>query len=360
MPKGISKALIVGVAVIIAAIVIAAYYVVQVNTSRPVKSGISVNYPITVVDYLGRNVTINSQPSTIGTVSPDCTQIIYTLGFGDRVVLIDVYSEQLLKYLNVTVPSNATVINSIYGSPPIEPIITAHPSLLCADAGFQPQLVQSIGTLSAANITVIFIGGTDNTNITGIESDVMLMAKALGVPGKGEEVISRMNNVINYVESKVSNEPKVTVAYVSWYNPIYVAGNSSFIGYYINLAGGYDPFSGMYPTVSPSQLIAINPDYIITDNFMGNYTATLQSILSIPGINSTNAVREGHVYVLGYFAESLIEEPGPLSVYGALLLAMILHPSAFGLNSTAIPHYISAQWVNQYVKPNLNITLGNG
>ncbi|WP_243675963.1 ABC transporter substrate-binding protein [Vulcanisaeta distributa] len=244
---GISKALVVGIVVIIAVVIIALYYVTQAQSSRQSMHGAGVNYPITVVDYLGRNITIYSQPSTIGTVSPDCTQIIYALGFGDRVVLIDIYSEQLLKYLNVTVPSNATTINSIYGSPPIEPIITAHPSLLCADAGFQPQLTQNVGTLGAANITVIFIGGTSNTNVTGIESDIMLMAKALGVPGKGEEVISHMNAVINYVEGKVSNEPRVTVAYISWYNPIYVAGNSSFVGYYINLAGGYDPFNGMYP-----------------------------------------------------------------------------------------------------------------
>ncbi|WP_054857927.1 ABC transporter substrate-binding protein [Vulcanisaeta sp. JCM 16159] len=207
MSRGISKALVVGIVVIIAVVIIALYYVTQAQTSRQSMHGAGVNYPITVVDYLGRNITIYSQPSTIGTVSPDCTQIIYALGFGDRVVLIDTYSEQLLKYLNVTVPSNVTTINSIYGSPPIEPIITAHPSLLCADAGFQPQLVQSVGTLSAANITVIFIGGTSNTNVTDIESDIMLMAKALGVPGKGEEVISHMNAVINYVEGKVSNEP---------------------------------------------------------------------------------------------------------------------------------------------------------
>ncbi len=78
----------------------------------------------------------------------------------------------------------------------------------------------------------------------------------------------------------------------------------------------------MYPTVSSSQLLTANPDYIIADNFMGNYTATLQAILSIPpGINSTNAAMENHIYILGNFAESLIEEPGPLSVYGALLLA---------------------------------------
>lgn len=252
MSRGTSKALIVGIVVIIAVIIIALYYVLQPpHVLRQGMPSAGVNYPITVVDYLGRNITIYSQPSTIGTISPDCTQIIYALGFGDRVVLIDVYSEQLLNYLNITVPSNATTISSIYESPPIEPIITAHPSLLCADAGFQPQLVQSVSTLSAANITVIFIGGTDNTNVTGIENDIMLMAKALGVPGRGgEEVISHMNNVINYVEGKVSGEPRVTVAYLAWYNPIYVAGNSSFVGYYINLAGGYDPFGGMYPRLA--------------------------------------------------------------------------------------------------------------
>ena len=360
MSKGVSKALIVGIAVVIAAVIIASYYVAQTYIARHAVGSIGVKYPITVVDYLGRNVTITSPPTTVGTISPDCTQIIYALGFGNKVVLIDTYSEQLLNYLNITVPSNVTTISQIFESPPIEPIITAHPSLLCADAGFQPQLVQNVNTLSAANITVIFIGGTDNTNVTGIESDVMLMAKALGVPGRGEEVISHMNEVINYIKGKVSGEPRVVVAYISWYNPIYVAGNSSFVGYYINLAGGYDPFSGMYPTVNPSQLLTVNPDYIIADNFMGNYTATLQALLSIPGINSTNAAKENHIYVLGNFAESLIEEPGPLSVYGALLLAMILHPDAFGLNSTAIPHYISAQWVNEYVKPNLNLTLSNG
>nr|WP_252900870.1 ABC transporter substrate-binding protein [Vulcanisaeta sp. JCM 14467] len=162
--------------------------------------------------------------------------------------MIDVYSEQLLNYLNITVPNNVTTISQIFESPPIEPIITAHPSLLCVDAGFQSQLAQSqsLSTLSAANITVVFIGGTNNTNVMGIESDVMLMAKALGVPGRGEEVISHMNNIINYIESRVSGEPRVVVAYISWYNPIYVAGNSSFVGYYINIAGGYDPFSGMY------------------------------------------------------------------------------------------------------------------
>ncbi len=196
--------------------------------------------------------------------------------------------------------------------------------------------------------------------MTGVENDVMLMAKALGVPDRGEEIVGRMNYIINYIRGKVSSEPRVTTIYVDWVNPIYAAGNSSFIGYYINLAGGYDPISGIYPTITPSQLIAVNPSYIIAGDFMGNCTATMQAILSIPGINSTNAVRDGRIYVLGNFAESLVEEPGPLSVYGALLLAMILHPSAFGLNSTVIPHCIDAQWVNQYVRPNLNLTLGSG
>jgi len=353
MSRGISRAVAVGVAVAIVVVITAAYYLVQVFHKPQ-----GVHYPLTVVDYLGRNVTVQSQPGTIGSVSPDCTQIIYVLGFGDKVVLLDVYSKQLLEYLSVPVPGNVTLIKSIFPTPPLEPILLAHPSLICADAGFNYEFPKDVGTLTSANITVVFIGGTDNTNVTGIYNDVMLIAKVLGVPNRGEEVIDRMSYILNYVRSHVSGAQPVSVAYISWYNPIYVAGNSSFIGYYITLAGGYDPFSGMYPTITPTQLIIANPDYIIADDFMGNYNATLQAILSIPGINNTNAVREGHVYVLGNLAQSLIEEPGPLSVYGAMLLAIILHPSSFGLNSTEIPHYISSQWVMEYVRPSLNLTLG--
>ncbi|PLC68300.1 ABC transporter substrate-binding protein [Vulcanisaeta sp. EB80] len=352
MSSGISKATIVGAVLAIVVIVAITYYLVQM-AHKPQ----SPHYPLSNIDYLGRNVTIQSQPSTIGIVSPDCAQIVYMLGLGNKVVLLDIYSKQLLNYLGVTVPSNATIISSIYPTPPLEPILLAHPSLICADAGFNYQFVEDTGTLADSGIAVIFIGGTDNTNVTGIYNDVTLVAKALGVTSRGELVVGRMGDILNYVRSHVTNAQPVTVAYLSWYNPIYVAGNSSFIGYYITVAGGYDPFTGMYPTITPTQLIIANPDYIIADDFMGNYSATLQAILSIPGINTTNAVKEGHVYILGNLAQSLIEEPGPLSVYGALLLAMILHPSSFGLNSTEIPHYISSQWVMEYVKPNLNLTL---
>ncbi len=211
---GISKTLIVGgITIVIAIAIIAIYYTIQSNIAGQGIKNTGIEYPVTVTDYLGRNITIYSQPTTLGIIAPDCAQIIYTLGFGNRVVLIDVYSEQLLHYLNVTVPGNITTISSIYESIPIETIITAHPSLLCVDAGFQPQLEQDTNELSAADITLIFIGGTANTNITGIENDVMLMAKALGVPKRGgEEIINNMSGVINYVRSKVLSGPRVTVA----------------------------------------------------------------------------------------------------------------------------------------------------
>ncbi|WP_069807375.1 ABC transporter substrate-binding protein [Vulcanisaeta thermophila] len=341
------------VVVVLVVVVVSVAYLLMYAKPRGAST-----YPVNVTDALGRVVVINAQPGSIGIVSPDCAQIIYALGFGGRVNLIDTYSLQLLQYLNVSVPGNVTVLHSIWPAPNIDKVILAHPSLLCADAGFNYGLTKYLGQLAAANITVVFINGTNNVDLSGIESDVMLMARVLGVPQRGEAVVSGMNSVINYVKSKVSSEPRVTVVFLAWYNPIYAAGNSSFIGYYITLAGGYDPVGGMYPTITPSQLLVINPDYIIASNFMDNYTATLEAILSIPGINETNAAKEGHIYILGDLATSLVEEPGPLSVYGALELAMIMHPGAFGI--TEVPHFITAQWVIDNVKPSLNLTIPSG
>jgi len=54
---------------------------------------------------------------------------------------------------------------------------------------------------------------------------------------------------------------------------------------------------------------------------------------------------------LGNLATSLVEEPGPLSVYGAEIIAAILHPEAFGLGS--VPQCINSEWVLSTFKPTL-------
>ena len=292
-----------------------------------------------------------TQNMRIAPLDPACSQIIFILGLGDKVVLIDTYSKQVLSYFNVTIPQNVTVLTSIWPAPSIEAVVNASPTVVCYDLGFYG--TNTLASFSSIGLPLVIINGTADRTFQQIEADVYSVAKALGVPERGVAAVSWMNSIINSIESRVSGLSKPTVVFMDWNNPIYAPSNITFIGYEITIAGGLDIINTTvpWPTITPSQLIVYNPDYIIASNFMGNCTATLEAIMQIPGINYTEAVKEKHVYILGNLATSLIEEPGPLSVYGAEVIAAILHPEAFGLSN--IPQCISSEWVLSNLKPTL-------
>ena len=43
-------------------------------------------YPMTIVDSSGSEVSIESEPEKIVSLSPSCTEILYALGLGDKMV----------------------------------------------------------------------------------------------------------------------------------------------------------------------------------------------------------------------------------------------------------------------------------
>lgn len=329
-----------------------------VTTTASVVSTVTTTTTATVTSTSVSTVTSVTTTTTtpprqirIASLDPACSQIIFTLGLGDEVVLLDTYSRQILTYFNVTIPPNATILTSIWPAPSIEAVVNASPTVICYDLGFYGP--STLASFSSIGIPIIIINGTADRTFQQIETDAYLVAKALGAPERGLKVASWMSTVINSVTSKVSGLSKPTVLFMDWSNPIYAPSNLTFIGYEIGIAGGLDVVNTTvpWPTLTPSQVLVYNPDYIIASDFMGNCSATLTAIMQIPGINYTKAVREGHVYVLGNLATSLVEEPGPLSVYGAEVIAAILHPEAFGLSN--VPQCISSEWVLGMLKPTL-------
>ncbi|MFP3237711.1 MAG: ABC transporter substrate-binding protein [Caldivirga sp.] len=306
---------------------------------------------VSTVTSVTTTTTTSPRQVRIASLDPACSQIIFTLGLGNEVVLLDTYSRQILTYFNVTIPPNATILTSIWPAPSIEAVVNASPTVICYDLGWYGP--STLASFSSIGIPIIIINGTADRTFQQIEADTYLVAKALGVPERGLKVASWMSNVINSITGRVLGLSKPTVLFMGWSNPIYAPSNLTFIGYEIGVAGGLDVVNTTvpWPTLTPSQVLVYNPDYIIASDFMGNCSATLAAIMQIPGINYTKAVREGHVYVLGNLATSLVEEPGPLSVYGAEIIAAILHPEAFGLGS--VPQCINSEWVLSTFKPTL-------
>jgi ABC-type Fe3+-hydroxamate transport system, periplasmic component len=297
-------------------------------------------YPVSVIDGLGRNVTIASFPSRIVSLAPSDTQILVALGLGKDIVGVDYYSYQLLQELNMTsvLPPNVTVLppNVTYPSLNAEAIEVLNPSLVVGDAGIDGGYLSQF---QSANLNVIFTRGDLDTNFSGIYQDIYLLGKVFHVEPQAQELVQWMESKV----SKYSSNSYVPVAYVICWTPqndFYTVSKGSFINGIIQSAGGdnlYANLSNPYPEVSGETILAYRPPIIIA-NCVYNVSYT-QNIIN-------SYVTYPHkLYVVGCpLPVSLLNEPGPLSVYGlAMMRAM--------LNGTA-PTFVTDSFLQR-----LNVTL---
>ena len=312
--------------------------------------------PSAYKDWLGRNITRVDNPR-IGILLPSIGQIIYSLGLGSDVVGISSISKSTLSQYGVNANASVADLGDYFTIPDFTSgLIASGANYVPIDSGaFYSSLTSGISDLSQANITAVALGGDFDYNISQVESDIMLVANTTGRTQRGYGVVNGMNRIIDNVTGAVAGLQEPTVAMLSYYDygVLYVDGNQSFIGSEISMAGGKDVYPGFYPSPSAESLLAANPNVIIASIFINNITNTSQLLDSIPGIEDTNAWKDGQVYILGNLSTNITDEPGPLAAYGIEIYGMILHPGAFGFNSSAVPRNITDQWVEQHIRPNL-------
>ena len=114
-------------------------------------------------------------------------------------------------------------------------------------------------------------------------------------------------------------------------NPLITAAGGTFVDELVTLAGGrniVDSLAGKYPVFNMEQLIAADPEVIVSAT--GSPVDGAEAAArwqDLPGGASLQAVKEGRVYELG---EGAFFRPGPRIVDSLERLAAMLHPEAFG------------------------------
>lgn len=288
----------------------------------------------------------NQQPRIVS-LAPSDTQILIALGLGKDIVGVDEYSYQLLKELNLTylLPSNVTLLGQIY-PPNISGILLLKPTAVVVEEGLTGSYVDQ---MKQVGLNVIVTNNDYATSFPQIESSIYNLGQYFNRTQQALELIAWMNNMVSNFSSPKANATNVT--YLIWVNndyTFYTAGGNVFINSIIQSAGGYNVFSSYsgYPKLTPSQLLLARPQVIIASE-MFNSTFTLQTIEGFPDGSQIPAIKDGRVYVLGNLAVSLMNEPGPLSVYAVKLVNLILEGNA--------PHVINSTWVMENVKPELPV-----
>ena len=327
-------------------------------------------YPLTVTDLDGRNITIQHEPQRI--ILQDGRDIM-TMALLDR----DNPFKRLVAWNNLAKKQDITTWEMLKGKWPqaanildmgfsdkgdvdLESIISRKPDLMIAQLRARPALIESgiISKLSALNVPVIFVDYEINPAKDTAQS-IDLLGKVLNRENNAKAYTDYYRQQLQAIRQKTDAiTPKANVFIEA------LAGNSdaccfthghSGWGGLVEAVGANNIGSQLLPGasgfVSLEKIISMKPDaYIMTGSKRGNsqvlplgyqvnpqeVNAQAQTLLARPGISEIPAVKAKRVYgVYHHFYNH------PWNIVGMEYLAKDIYPQTFSaLNPDDTYHYI--------------------
>lgn len=271
-------------------------------------------YPLTVKDFAGREVSIESEPMHIVSLAPSITETLYFIEALDKVVGITKWDNY---------PNNVQEGRTIVGDmePNIEIIASLKPDLII---GLKYHLKYIDQLEKIAPVLIV-----EPQSVEEIYEAVELLGNVTNKEDQAQKAIMEMEEKINNIQEKVKNKEKPRVLYIVWWDPLITAGNGTFIGELITLGGGENIFADTqgWPQVSVEEVIARNPEIIILPPSAG---ITANELCDSPLAN-TDAVKNGRVYTLS--SDDIVARQSPRVVEGLEEIARFLHPDAFNIEA---------------------------
>ncbi|MHC3129702.1 MAG: cobalamin-binding protein [Candidatus Bathyarchaeota archaeon] len=282
--------------------------------------------PISVIDDVGRNVTITGYPpERIVSLAPSCTEILFALGLGDKVVGVDEFSDYPLEVQERVEAGNLTTVGS-FSEISMELVVGLEPDLILATGGVQRVVVESLEGLDQT-VVVLYPERFD-----GVLADISLVGEATGQIDEAEALVADMQERAQEIADKTQGalRPRVYVEY--YFNGGYWSfASGSYVDELIYMAGGVNVFSevaGGHISTSTEEVLVQNPEIII----IGKGTMatacglTPETIKERPSWSEISAVQNDQIYEID---EPILALPIPRLIEGLEELAKVIHPELF-------------------------------
>ena len=289
-------------------------------------------YPVTLVDALGRVVTIAKPPRRIVSLAPSITEIIFSLGRGGLLVGVDSSSNYPPTLLRLEKEGRVRVVGS-YWSPDVEKIAALKPDIVFASAAVPSH--RGLGRkLESMGITVVYLKAGGCRDLSDVLHDMYIVARALDAYKAYFSLALNITRTIGAVEARLAEAHVKPVRVMVLLSPpqygLWVAGGGTFIDYVVSHAGAVNVFHGLngWVKVSKEQVLSAKPEAIILATMATPQQARklLEELLSNPVLSATPAVKTGRVYVLTGEADDILCRPGPRIALAVEMVASLLHP----------------------------------
>jgi iron complex transport system substrate-binding protein len=271
------------------------------------------SFPVTLTDDEGTEVTIAAEPQRIVSLTPATTEILFTIGAGDRVVG---KVEDVANYP----PEAADVpIVARFDGVDIEQIVSLEADLVIS-AGDGLTQGDAVEQLRGAEIPVLVIYPT---TIDGGLAGIRLIGQATGFTDTADSLAIGMEQRIDELErlaATATEQPRVFYE-IDVTGGIFTPPADSIYGEMFLLAGA-EPISGDASySISLEELVAADPEVILLGD--AAYGATAEAVADRPGWKGMTAVKDGAIYPID---DILVTRPGPRLVEGLEALIRAIHP----------------------------------
>lgn len=297
----------------------------------------STQFPITLVDATGNEVTIESIDA-IASGSGDVTEIIDALGFRDNLVGIDIsstYPPELLDEIqNIGFARRLTV----------EPIAAVNPTVFFCTEICSPTAV--LDQLRDLDIPVVIIPDNETSGIELPVQKIEMVAAALGVPERGTALAQQVATEIDWVNTALANvvepDPYVLMVYVRGVRLQLISGKDVPAEAMITTAGGIDAGADIgiegYTTLNAELILTAFPDHILLMQDGVDSAGGLDTVRAIQGVSQVPAgENDSFIVVDDMFLLGMSTRTGQ----SLLTLAKTFHPSMTWELAVAYPYNIT-------------------
>ena len=288
------------------------------------------DYPLTVTDQTGREVTIEAQPERIVSGYYISTSACIALGLKEKMVAVEAKADSRNIY-NLAAPELASLPSvGTAKAFDLEACLAAEPQLVI----LPKRLSDAAASLAEFGIPALLVNPEDDALLTEM---ILLIGEAAGESERAQALCDALTAQLTLCAEATAQVEKPPALVLGVGDFLHCAPGDMFQSTLLTKAGAVNAAAemtgGSWAEISYEQLLAMNPQVLVIP---AEAAYTAQDVLADPELAGLDAVKNGRVYAMPTAFEAW-DSPVPSGVLGALWLASELHPEAY-----AREQYVSA------------------
>lgn len=187
-------------------------------------------------------------------LAPHITEMLYSIGVGDRIVATMSHSDFPEAAKKLPIVGNYARLN-------IEKIMAYEPDLIIAWKTGNPS--DDLARLTTLGFTIVY---SDPKTLTDVAKEIKHLGKYTATVKKAAFIAEQYQFELNALRATYSKKAPVNVFYELWSHPLTTISQNAWPQQHLNICGANNPFSkGLadYPQIGLEQVLAAKPQLII-------------------------------------------------------------------------------------------------